>query len=184
MIKTIFVPLSAPIPTAACSRPRWPLPGRSRRICDSFTCALSPGEAAAYAPHTDFSVGSGITAALELLQKEVDTLAANAFANCHKFCEANAVRIQETPGPGESVSASWMEETENAAKRLMFHARHSDLLVLGRPRNRDFMPHGLIETLLVGSGRPVIIAPDSATAERDGLLSLWVGRKPRKRPVR
>jgi hypothetical protein len=40
----------------------------------------------------------------------------------------------------------------------MFHARYSDAVVLGGTRNRDFLPIGLIETLLVGCGRPVILA--------------------------
>ncbi len=172
MIKTIFVPLSGSdtdtgvLATAlAVARP---LAAHLR----FFHLRLSPGEAAAYAPHADFSVGSGITNALELLRQEGDVLAAKAFANCHEFCEANQVRIQETPGPGESVSASWMEETENVIQRQMFHARHSDLSVLGRPRNRDFMPRRLIEILLVGSGRPVVIAPDSAPQSVTGIIAV------------
>jgi nucleotide-binding universal stress UspA family protein len=44
----------------------------------------------------------------------------------------------------------------------MFHARHSDLIVLARPHHLDYMPTMLIEDLLVASGRPIVIAADSA----------------------
>lgn len=162
MIKTIFVPLSGAegdrsVFATALAVAR-PLSAHLR----FFHLRVSAAEAAVHAPHTDFSMGSGISAAFKLLQEQVDSLAECAFTNCHELCEANEVRIQDTPGPGEGVSASWMEETENAAERLIFHARHSDLLVLGRPQDRDFMPAGLIERLLVEAGRPLIIAPESA----------------------
>jgi nucleotide-binding universal stress UspA family protein len=42
----------------------------------------------------------------------------------------------------------------------MFHARHSDLVVLGRSRKVDLMPNNLIEMLLVGCGHPIVIAPE------------------------
>jgi len=65
----------------------------------------------------------------------------------------------------------------------MFHARHSDLVVVGRRHSSDLMPYDLIEWLVVGSGRPVLIAPDSAVTQVTAPWS-WVGRKPPRRRMR
>ena len=46
----------------------------------------------------------------------------------------------------------------------LLHARHSDITVLGRRHTFDYMPEGLIGTLLKKSGRPIIIAPDAPTS--------------------
>jgi nucleotide-binding universal stress UspA family protein len=50
------------------------------------------------------------------------------------------------------------QETDHSEERLLLNARHGDLVVLGRQRHLDRMSYNLIELLLLGSGRPVVIA--------------------------
>ncbi len=162
MIKTVLVPASGSDTDAGVFATALAVAQPLAAHLQFFHLHLSVGEAAIYTPHVDFCRGPAITDALESLRRQGNTLAANALVNFKKFCSANGVRLQDGPGAEQAVSASWLEETCDAASRLMFHARHSDAVVLGRTRNRDCMPAGLIETLLAGCGRPVIIAPDVA----------------------
>jgi nucleotide-binding universal stress UspA family protein len=46
-----------------------------------------------------------------------------------------------------------------ADRRVMFCARHYDLIVLGRPTGPNGLPPDLLERLLLGCGRPLLIAP-------------------------
>ena len=107
-------------------------------------------------------MGAGLTSALADLHETEDLLAAAAVADFKEFCKANSVAVRSAPGFAETVSASWCEEIDSPASRLMLHARHSDLVVLARPHHVDYMPSMLIEDLLIGSGRPIVIAPESA----------------------
>jgi nucleotide-binding universal stress UspA family protein len=139
-----------------------------------FHLHLPATEAARYASHIDFCMGPAIKDALDNLQAREDTLAATAVARYRNFCREHGIPEQQTPGAAKGVSARWLEESHDVLGRLMFHARHSDAVVLGRSRNRDYMPDGLIESLLVGCGRPVIIAPDAPPRSSSGtMLVAW-----------
>jgi len=175
MIKTVFVPVSGSdtdtrvFATAlAVAKPF----GSHMRF---FHLHLSPGEAAVHAPHVEFAIGDALVSALENLRQRGTALSAKAFEHCRDFCEIKEVRMHSTPADSGAVSASWTEETRGAMSRLIFHARHSDVVVLGRPRNRDYMPLGLIETLLMGSGRPIILAPEGPAPE--AIRTIVVGWK-------
>jgi len=164
MIKTIFVPTSG-TPTddgvfAAALAVARPLAAH----LDFYHLRLSVCEAAVRSPHVQFCVGPALTDALDHLKRRDDDLSANAAKHFRHFCEANRVVIQRTPTTLADVTANWIEETDHAEPRLMIRARHSDLVVLGRQHTHDLMPYNLIEWLLMGSGRPILIAPDSAAA--------------------
>ncbi len=76
------------------------------------------------------------------------------------FCEQNAVEIRDRPEYGHDVSASFLEENDYDGERLMFLARHSDLVVFGRRSHTDYLPSLLLEDTLMECGRPILIAPD------------------------
>lgn len=46
--------------------------------------------------------------------------------------------------------------------RLLFHARHNDLVVMARATKLDGLPPDRLETLLMGCGRPLLIASAEA----------------------
>ncbi|MGC1458955.1 MAG: universal stress protein [Steroidobacteraceae bacterium] len=175
MIRTILVPASGSDTDAAVFATALALARPLAAHLQFFNLHLSVGEAVRHAPHADFARGPAIAEVLGSVRRQGDSLSAQAFVNYHNFCHTHAVRLQDRPSTEQGMSASWLEETHDAAARLMFHARHSDAVVLGRTRNWDFLPGGLVETLLVGCGRPIIIAPPAPP--RSVLGTIVVGWK-------
>lgn len=173
MIKTILVPTSGSSTDAAVFTTALALARPLAAHLGFYHVRLTLGETAQRAPHVAFCVGAGLKSALADLREEEDLLAAAAVAHFKEFCKSHAVPVRSAPGFAETVSASWCEEIDHAASRLLLHARHSDLTVLGRPHHVDYMPSMLIEDLLMGSGRPIVIAPDSARSSIDTIVVGW-----------
>lgn len=68
----------------------------------------------------------------------------------------------------QGVDAEWIEADafdpdKNLVDQLLWHTRHSDLVVLGQHNERDhgFAPKTLVEQLMLESGRPVLVIPHS-----------------------
>jgi nucleotide-binding universal stress UspA family protein len=103
-----------------------------------------------------------MTSALKHLHQREAALSMDAIHHFEAFCAVNEIPIiaKPTPGGNGGLSAHFEQETDVAEARLISHARHSDLIVLGRPRGPGALPLNLIEMLLLRAGRPVIIAPD------------------------
>jgi nucleotide-binding universal stress UspA family protein len=68
------------------------------------------------------------------------------------------------------VTASWREEDGYALPRILFHARHHDLVVVGRAKSANGLPGDFLEQLLVGCGRPVLIAGPVPTSTLFGTV--------------
>ena len=75
-----------------------------------------------------------------------------------QFCDVHKIVVSDQP-LGTTVSANWREEIGDAERRLMFSARHHDLVVLGRRTGLNGLPPDLIERISLGCGRPLLIAP-------------------------
>jgi nucleotide-binding universal stress UspA family protein len=160
MIKNIFVPASGSSTAASVFATALALARPLAAHLQFLHMHPAPSEAAIHAPHVEFCQGPAIGDALEYLRRQGDYLCAGAVRHFQERCEANSVPVVTVPDAQQSVTASWTEETKPLTARFMLHARHADLVVLGRPRNEDYMPAGMIESLLLGSGRPIVIAPD------------------------
>lgn len=178
MIKTILVPTSGS--------------GTDERVFATAlalgrTCAahlhflhvhLAPAIAALQVPHFEFCQGAAISHTLELLRRQGNHLSANARKHFEELCRVHEVKICGTPGAAEAVTASFTEESGDPVTCLLSHARHSDLTVLGRRHNRDHLPTSLVETLLMESGRPIVIAPDAASQDPTGTVVVgWTETK-------
>lgn len=120
---------------------------------------VDPGEAASWEPRSEFARGSGVREMMERLKAESITRTGMARSHFEQFCEASAIAIELEARADAGVSASWREERGDT-KRLLFWARHHDLIVVGRRTRPNGLPPDLIETLLLGSGRPLLIAPE------------------------
>jgi len=135
---------------------------------------IGAGEAAANIPHTAFAMGPALVNALEELEKEAETRSAEAAKHVRDFCARANVEMCDAPGKTSGVTASWNEENGHALKRIMSHARHCDLVVLGRAQRPNGLSDNFIARLLVSCGHPVLIA--SATPPRtltDTILVCW-----------
>lgn len=90
-----------------------------------------------------------------------------------EFCAREAVPLATCPvGVSEKVaSGSWSEaQPEDAVSAMLLHSRHHDLVVLGRATRSNELPFTLLEQLLFGSGRPILIAPAHLPAESIGTV--------------
>lgn len=135
---------------------------------------ISPGQAAEYTPHVDFAQGAALRDALSRLEHEAQKRSRAAERHFHQFCEQQGIAISDTPSRGRTVSAAWREELDDAVERLAYRARHNDLVVLGRAARADGLPPDLIERILLGCGRPVLIAPDHPPQHLTGtVLVCW-----------
>ena len=104
---------------------------------------------------------------LEIKAQVRSTLAAQHF---HEFCARSRVEICDTPGLAKGVTASWHEEDGHALRRILFRARHNDLVVAGRAKSANGLPADFLEQLIIGSGRPVLIAGPSPTPALTGTI--------------
>jgi nucleotide-binding universal stress UspA family protein len=135
---------------------------------------LSAGAAAVQAPGVDFCAEPAISDIMRHLERQQADLSAAASAHVATFCATNHIALRSTPGLAPEVTAEVVEETDHAEARILMHARYTDLLVLGRPERTHAMRYDLIEKLLLGSGRPILMAPDSLPTQPFGtVLLVW-----------
>jgi nucleotide-binding universal stress UspA family protein len=175
MIKTIFVPASGTKTDDSVFATALAVARPLAAHLDFYHLRLSVCEAAVRSPHVQFCIGPALGEALDNLKQRDEALSAGALEHFKRFCEAAEVAIQRAPTTLAAVTAQWIEETDHIEKRLMIHARHSDLVVLGRQHTYDLMPNGLIEWLLMGCGRPILIVPESNKTSR--MSTIVVGWK-------
>ncbi|MGC2033189.1 MAG: universal stress protein [Steroidobacteraceae bacterium] len=158
MIKTVFVPTSGSDTDDAVFATALAIARPLSVHLDFYHSRLTVYEAVARSPPVQFCVGSALANALNDLRQEDDNLSVGAAKHFDAFCAANGIAVRCAPTIANDVSAMLTQETDHSETRLLLNARHSDLVVLGRQRHRDWMPYNLIELLLLGSGRPVVIA--------------------------
>jgi nucleotide-binding universal stress UspA family protein len=119
---------------------------------------IGPGQAAANMPHTAFAMGPALANALRDLDVQAQTRSATAAQHFRDFCTRADIEICDAPDHTKGVTASWHQEDGHALKRIMFRARHNDLVVVGRAKTANGLPADFLEQLLMGYGRPVLIA--------------------------
>jgi len=160
VIKSILVPTSGSDTDKSVFNTAFAIASPLGAHLSFFHVRLSPVAAAAYA-HLEFCQGPELADALEGLRQHEQARSIQARKHFDAFCGENRIPIHERPDGVDGLSASWLEETDQAEQRLLLRARHHDLVVMGRRRSSDHLPAALIETLLVHSGRPLVIAPSS-----------------------
>jgi nucleotide-binding universal stress UspA family protein len=115
------------------------------------------GQAAANIPHTEFAMGRALSSALGELDHKAKIRSAAAVQHFRDFCMRSRIEICGTPRRTTGVTASWHEEDGQALNRIMYRARHNDLVVVGRAKKPNGLPTDFLESLLVGCGRPILI---------------------------
>lgn len=91
---------------------------------------------------------------LQCHQLDVATSATNYV---QRVCREQHIPETAVPNSVVGVTANYIEKSGPATETLLFHARHSDLVILGRARHLDLMPEALIDTVLVEGGRPILV---------------------------
>jgi len=154
-MKTIFVPVSgtstdAGVFATALTLGR-SLPGAHLEFCH---LRLDPCESALRDPHAHFAIGPAIGATLSHFEARTRALATAAARHVQDFCEAQQIPILDAPFAAAGLSASSLEELNYPEERLLLHARHSDITVLGRKHTLDLMPPDMIGRLIANRRRP------------------------------
>jgi nucleotide-binding universal stress UspA family protein len=174
MIKTIFVPASGSDTDDRVFATALALARPLRAHLRFFHLRLSACDAALRSRHVEFCPAPAINDALQRLEEREEDLSATVSRHVNSFCAANDIPLCSVPGKSPAVSAHLLQETDDAEARFISHSRHSDLIVLGRPRHEDPISYNLIEKLLLGSGRPIVMAADStAAAALDTIVIGW-----------
>jgi len=131
---------------------------------------LALEEAAARAPSVQSLRGESTRDAIDHLKRQQSNLSTSATNYVHQFCRDHGIDCCSEPMETSVVSATCIEESGPAVPTLLFHARHCDLTVLGRAQHVDCMPDDLIDQLLMGSGRPLLIVPAGSSYELLGTV--------------
>ena len=135
---------------------------------------VGAGQAAVNSPHTEFAAGPGLSNALEQLAAQAQARSTKAEEHVRAFCARTGIVISDTPTPSDLVTASWQEEKNDALERVIYHARHNDLIVVARAKRSNGLPSDFLERLLLDCGRPVLIAgPASPQAFPGTVMVCW-----------
>ncbi len=103
--------------------------------------------------------GGGYGGVIDSVQDEVETRQSRAHAGVAAFCAREQVTLADAPATG-GPSAAWHVEAGDEAQCLAAHGRTADLTVLGRLRGDGKVALHLLETVLLESGRPLLIASE------------------------
>jgi nucleotide-binding universal stress UspA family protein len=103
-------------------------------------------------------MGPGLRKTLAELEYEAKARTRAAEQHVRDFCARAQIAIAEPEKLNDAVTASWRVEQNDALRRIVFHARHNDLVIAGRAKKPNGLPPDLVESVLIGCGRPVLIA--------------------------
>jgi nucleotide-binding universal stress UspA family protein len=123
-----------------------------------FHVHVRPGEAAEHTPHAGFAIGPAVRNELDRLRLQSEVRARTALRHFEEFCGNSGIPVGNS-GAADSVSASWCEEEGPSTTCLMRRARHCDFIVMGRQTRPNGLRPDCLEQLLLGCGRPIIVAP-------------------------
>jgi nucleotide-binding universal stress UspA family protein len=130
---------------------------------------VTAGNAARY-NRVEFAMGTALHNAMEQLETKAKTYSEVAADNVRAFCAGSEIAICENPTGGGKVTASYREERDAEIERLIFHARHSDLVVMGRAKQTQGLSPDTLEQLILNCGRPVLLAATAAPQTLTGTV--------------
>ena len=133
-----------------------------------------PAVLAARYAHTEFASGTALRNALEQLGTNAEAFSALAAEHVRAFCAGAGIEMCDAPKDVGGVTASYREEPSNEHERLSFHASQSDLVVMGRARQKQGLAPDTLEHLVRNCGRPVLVAATAAPRSlTDTTLVCW-----------
>jgi nucleotide-binding universal stress UspA family protein len=130
---------------------------------------VSSGQAARYSG-AEFARGPALRNALEQLENKAKSFSEIAADHVRDFCAHAMIEICDTPAKAQKVTASFREETDNAQARLTFHARHNDLIVMGRSKQTQGLAPDTLERLVLSCGRPMLVAASAPPQQLTGTV--------------
>lgn len=117
-------------------------------------------------------------------ERDAEERAANARALFDRLCEEHGVPVMETPPAG--LSASWADETGREDEAVASLGRLADVVVVAGWREEPGSPPAAmtLEAALLGSGRPVLLAPPGGVRSLGACVAVaWNGSAEASRAV-
>ena len=130
---------------------------------------VTAGKAVRYC-HAEFAMGTALRNTLQQLETKAKTFSEVAADHVREFCVASRIELCDASIAGKNVTASFREERDAEIERLIFHARHSDLVVLGRAKQKQGLSPDTLENLVLNCGRPVLLAATAAPRTLTGTV--------------
>lgn len=123
-----------------------------------------PGPAQIAIGASPFEIGAAMNAAelIADLQKENELRTRNARLSFEAFRQKWRVPLAEGPGANDGLSTAWRQISGDEVETTIAEARFHDLMVLGRPPQATALSTSGAGAVLVGSGRPLLLAPNTA----------------------
>jgi nucleotide-binding universal stress UspA family protein len=140
---------------------------------DCLHIHVGPGQAARYS-RTEFAMGAALRNALEQLSSKAKSFSEIAAGHVRDFCTRSTIEICDMPRNTGNVTASFRDERDDAPDRLTYHARHSDLVIMGRAKQTQGLAPDVLDSLVLGCGRPMLIAASVAPQTlTDTIMVCW-----------
>ena len=136
---------------------------------DFLHIQVGAGEAARHTS-AEFARGAGLRDALDKLDTKAQSFSEVAASNFRDLCMRWQIEICDTPAGEQHVTASYREEAGDSLERLTFHARHCDLVVMGRAKQKQGLAQDTLERLVLVCGRPMLVAATAAPQRLTGTI--------------
>jgi nucleotide-binding universal stress UspA family protein len=172
MIKTILVPTGGSDTDFVVFETALAVAQLFRAHLEFFHVRVDAGEALGYSPHATFARGRGLRNALDDLEQESQARSRSGKQHFQDFCRCHRLKVTDTPGWSLSVSASWHEEPGHEEEPFVTRARAHDLMVMARASRPNRLPPDLLQLLLFGSGRPILIPAAKTPANVAGTIMI------------
>ena len=171
MIKNILVPASGSEKDLTVFKTAFEVAQMYHGHLAFYHVHISAGEALAHESHAQFARGEALKSAFDELGETHDRRTMLAEHHVRNFCSQFKIKITDTPLSAEAITASWRGgDSGNGEDRLVSKARGYDLVVMGRFTHPNGLPSDLLQLVLVGCGRPVLIAANNAPQTLTGTV--------------
>jgi nucleotide-binding universal stress UspA family protein len=156
-MKTILVPVAGSKSDASVLSAAHVLSEKLGAHLDCLHVNVDPATAAFNTPHVGATRGAAVANAFRDLREKSHRRLAAAAENFKAFCAEHHIHLDGERGQG--ASASWREADGDAVYFILNESRHHDLTIMGRPGSIDGLPRDRLETVLMASGRPLLVMP-------------------------
>ncbi|MBV8512808.1 MAG: universal stress protein [Xanthobacteraceae bacterium] len=119
--------------------------------------------------YSAWAVGGAVAPALAQLDARVEDECGQARVRFAEICRRKGVAVCEQAKVATSITASW-REVQGEPDALAYHARHADLVVVGRPGHSNGLTRPQVDAILAQSGRPLLIAGSMTPSSLTGTV--------------
>ena len=131
----------------------------------------------------DISGGFGYHQIFDSLERDVADKQRRAELAFRDLWEREKLSISRDPSV-DPPSAEWQTEVGEEPAWLAEHGRAADLVVVGRAREGEAVAMDVLEACLMGTGRPLLIAPAKMPTRLSGTVAIaWKNRPEAARAV-